>query len=480
MNGFSGKEVSSNLIWRLLERFGAQGVTFVVSLVLARVLEPEVYGTVALITLITSILQVFVDSGLGSALIQKKDADELDFSTVFYFNLAFSCLLYLLLFVASPWIAVLYHREELTSLIRVLGLVVIVAGFKNILLAYVSRHLLFKKFFFATLGGTIGAAVVGIWMAYNGFGAWALIAQNLFNATIDTIILWITVKWYPKKMFSLSRLKILFSYGWKLLVSTLLDRIWIHLRQLIIGLKYSTVDLAYYNKGNEFPQEATSAINSSIDSVLLPVMSRAQDSKEEVKSMTRRAIQVSSYIMWPAMMGLAACAEPMIRLLITDKWLPAVPYLRIFCITFAFYPIHTANLNAIKAVGRSDIYLKLEVIKKVVNLILIIGFMWISVFAMALSTILGSFINQIINSWPNKRLLGYRYVEQLKDILPSIAMSAVMGSAVYGLQFLGMNDLITLILQVVTGAGLYFVMSVIFRPKPYVYCKGLIRSLFKK
>ena len=199
-------------------------------------------------------------------------------------------------------------------------------------------------------------------MAYSGYGAWALVVQNLFNATIDTIILWITVKWYPKWEFSFSRLKVLYSYGWKLLVSTLLDRIWIQLRQLIIGIKYSTEDLAFYNKGHEFPEYATTAINSSIDSVLLPVMSKVQDSKEQVKMMTRRAIRVSSYVMWPVMMGLAACAEPLIRVLITDKWMFAVPYLRIFCITYAFYPIHTANLNAIKAVGRSDIFLKLEII----------------------------------------------------------------------------------------------------------------------
>lgn len=476
----SGEKISSNLFWRLMERFGAQGVTFIVSLVLARVLDPAVYGTVALITVITTILQVFVDSGLGTALIQKKDADDLDFSTVFYFNMAFSVVLYFLLFLFSPTIAKIYHRPELTPLIRVLGLIVIIAGAKNILHAYVSRHLLFKKFFFATLGGTVGAAIIGIWMAYHGYGAWALIAQNLFNATIDTIILWITVKWYPKWMFSFERLKTLFSYGWKLLVSTLLDKIWTQLRQLIIGVKYSAEDLAFYNKGHEFPEYATTAINSSIDSVLLPVMSRAQDNKGEVKKMTRRAIRVSSYVMWPVMMGLAACAEPLIRVLITEKWIFAVPYLRIFCITYAFYPIHTANLNAIKAVGRSDIFLILEVIKKIVGLVLILATMWFGVYIMALSSIAGSICSQIINSYPNRKLLGYGYLDQLKDLAPSVVLSVCMAIIVYCIQYFGLPDALTLALQISVGIVLYIGGSIVFKYDSYHYCVNIFKSFIAR
>ena len=477
MTNSSGKKVTSGLTWKLLERFGAQGVTFVVSLILARVLDPDTYGTIALITVITTILQVFVDSGLGTALVQKKEADDVDFSSVFYFNIVLSIILYVVLFVLSPWISRLYKIPELTPQIRVLGLVVVVAGAKNILQAYVSRHLLFKKFFFATLGGTVGAAFIGIWMAYHGFGAWALIAQTLFNTTVDTIILWLTVKWYPKREFSLSRLKVLFSFGWKLLVSTLLDKIWIQLRQLIIGVKYSTEDLAYYNKGNEFPQEATTAINSSIDSVLLPVMSQAQDSRESVKNMTRKAIRISSFVMWPVMIGLAAVAEPMIRLLVTEKWMPAVPYLRIMCLTFAFYPIHTANLNAIKALGRSDLFLGLEVAKKIVNLVLILISMRISVYAMALSAIVGSFFCQIINSWPNKKLLRYTYFEQLRDILPSVIMSFCMGIVVYGVQFFGLRDIFTLIIQIFSGVIVYAFLSVITKYEPFYYCLSIVKDV---
>ena len=277
----------SGFFWRLMERFGAQGVTFVVSVVLARLLDPKVYGTVALIAVFTTILGVFVDSGMGNALIQKKDADDLDFSSVFYFNMAMCLTLYGLLFLASPWIARFYEMPELTPVIRVTGLTLVVSGVKNIQQAYVSKHLLFKRFFFATLGGTLGAAVLGIWMAYRGYGVWALVAQGLFNTTVDTIILWVTVKWRPKWMFSFERLKGLFSYGWKLLASSLMDTVFNRLRQLVIGKMYTPENLAFYEKGGNFPYLLTNNINSSIDSVLLPVMSKAQDNRETVKNMTR-------------------------------------------------------------------------------------------------------------------------------------------------------------------------------------------------
>ena len=233
-----------NLLWRFFERCGAQGVTFLVSIVLARILEPTVYGTVALVTVFTTIMQVFVDSGLGSALIQKKDADELDFSSVFYFNMAVCLALYGLMYLAAPLIAAFYEQPSLTAIVRVASLTLIISGVKNVQQAYVSRNMLFKRFFFSTLGGTVGAAFVGIWMAYRGFGVWALVAQNLFNQTLDTLILWITVEWRPKRMFSFERLRGLFSYGWKLLVSALLDTGYNDLLQLIIGKLYTSADLA--------------------------------------------------------------------------------------------------------------------------------------------------------------------------------------------------------------------------------------------
>lgn len=468
------------MIWRFLERCGAQGVTFLVSVVLARLLDPSVYGTVALVTVFTAILQVFVDSGMGNALIQKKDADDLDFSSVFYFNLSMCLLLYICMFFAAPLIAAFYNMPDLTPVVRVLSLTLIISGVKNIQQAYVSRNMLFKKFFFATIGGTLGAAVIGIWMAWKGYGVWALVAQHLFNATLDTIILWVTVKWRPTRAFSLERLKGLFSYGWKLLVSALLDTGYNNLRSLIIGKLYTSADLAFFNRGKQFPNLIVTNINTSIDSVLLPTMSKEQDNRDRVRDMTRRAIKTCTFIMMPLMMGLAVCAVPLIRIILTDKWLPAAFFLRVFCFTFAFYPIHTANLNAIKAMGRSDLFLKLEVIKKVVSIAALVSTMFISVEAMALALPVTSILGQIINSWPNRKLLDYSYRAQLLDMLPQIGLSAVMGAIIFLIQFLRLSDVATLLIQVPLGALIYIVGSKLLHIDSYEYVKGLIKSYTKK
>ena len=470
----------NNFFWRFLERCGAQGVTFIVSIVLARLLEPTVYGTVALVTVFTTVLQVFVDSGMGNALIQKKDADDLDFSSVFYFNIAVCSVLYIIMFFSAPFIAVFYNKPELTSIVRVLSLILVISGVKNVQQAYVSRNMLFRKFFFSTLGGTIGAAIIGIVMAYLGFGVWALVAQMLFNTTIDTLILWISVKWRPKKMFAMSRLKGLFSYGWKLLVSALLDTVYNDLRQLIIGKIYSSDDLAFYNQGKKFPNLIVTNINTSIDSVLLPTMSKAQDDTVVVKNMTRRAIKTSTYIIMPFMVGLAVCAEPLVSLILTDKWLLCVPFLRIFCFSYAFYPIHTANLNAIKAMGRSDLFLKLEIIKKVVGLTSILITMWWGVMAMAYSLLITSISSQIINSWPNRKLLKYSYIDQIKDMLPQILLSIAMGISVYCVQFIGLNDILTLLIQVPLGGVLYVTGSRLFHIDSFEYILSTIKGIISR
>ena len=476
MGNNRSKKVFSNLIWRFMERILAQGVTFLVSIVLARILDPEIYGTIALVTVIITFMQVFVDSGLGNALIQKKDADDLDFSTVFYFNIVACIFLYGIMFLSAPIIASFYNRTELTPIIRVLGLTLVISGIKNVQQAYVSRHLLFRKFFYATLSGTIGAAVVGIFMAYHGFGVWSLVCQSIFNVLVDTIILWLTVRWRPKLTFSFIRLKELFSYGWKLLVASLIAVGYQEIRTLAIGKIYTDADLAYYNRGTQFPKFIIGNINTSIDSVLLPTLSSEQDNKERVRAITRRAIKTSSFLIMPLMVGLAVCAEPLIRLVLTEKWLPTVFYLRVFCFSFAFYPMHTANLNALKAMGRSDYFLKLEIIKIIVAVVALLTTMFISVEAMALSTIITSILSQIINSWPNKKLLNYSYLNQLKDMLPQITLSLVMGGMVFLISFLGLNDVITLIMQILVGGLIYIGASLIFKNDSFQYIVEVIKA----
>lgn len=469
-----------NFIWRFAERCGAQGISFIVSIVLARLLLPEIYGTVALITVFTTILQVFVDSGLGTALIQKKNADDLDFSTVFYFNFIVCVLVYTGLFFAAPWVAEFYGRPELTPLMRVSGLLLIISGVKNIQQAYVARNMLFKRFFYATIGGTIFSAFVGIYIACKGGGAWALVAQQLSNAAIDTLILWITVKWRPQWVFSFERLKGLLSYGWKLLVSGLIDTIYNNIRPLIIGRFYSSADLAFYKKGGQFPELIVANINASIDSVLLPVLSREQDNQSRVKSMTRKAIRTGSYIIWPMMVGLAVVAEPLISLVLTDKWLPCVPFLRVFCFTYALWPIHTANLNAINAMGRSDVFLKLEIIKKVVGLIAIAVTLPFGVFALALGGVVTGPIGAMINAYPNKKLLNYSFREQCWDMIPFLLMSAVMGICVWPIQYAALPRLAVIILQIIVGAAVYVLESKIFRIDVFYDCLTAVENMLHK
>ena len=479
-NQIDNKTTVKNFIWRFAERCGAQGVSFIVSIVLARLLEPSVYGTIALVTVFTTILQVFVDSGLGTALIQKKDADDLDFSSVFYFNFTVCLILYLGMFISAPYIAKFYGDETLVPVIRVISLTLVISGVKNIQQAYVSRNMLFKRFFFSTIGGTIASAFVGIFMAYIGMGVWALVAQQLSNATIDTIILWVTVKWKPKRMFSWKRLKELLSYGWKLLVSALLETVYNNLRNLVIGKLYSSADLAYYNQGDKFPKLIVTNINTSIDSVLLPTMASSQDDSARVKNMTRRAIKTSTYIMAPLMIGLAFCSNTIVELVLTEKWLPCVPFLQIFCITYMFQPVHTANLNAIKAMGKGDIFLKLEIIKKIVGMSLLLSTMWFGVMAMAYSLLVSCVLSQIINSWPNKRLLGYGYLEQLRDFMPGVILAVVMGICVYFIGYINLPNIIVLIIQVIVGATIYIVMSIVFKLESFLYLWNMVKTYLKK
>lgn len=473
-------KVFSNLIWRFGQVFGGQAVSFIVSIILARILAPEVYGTLALVTVIITILQVFIDSGLCNALVQKKNADDLDFSSAFFFNMFVCISLYLLMFAGAPLIARFYRNDELVPIVRWISLSLVLFGVKGVQQAYVARNYLFKRMFFATIIGTVGGAVVGIAMAYMGYGVWALVGQMLFNSAADTAILWLTVKWKPRLIFSFERLKGLLSYSWKILVSSLLDSLQSNITALIIGRKYTESDLAYYNRGRQFPTLATYVFNSSMDSVLLATMSAEQDDTARVSHMTRRTVRVSSYVMWPVAVGLAVCAEPLIRLLLTDVWLPCVPYMQIFCITCAFQPIYTANLSALKSLGRSDLFLKLELIKKVLGLSLIVISMRWGILAMALSEVITMLIGHMINSVPSRRLLNYGYFQQLRDIMPSVLLSVAMGVVVWTVSLLGLSDILTLPLQILVGVLFYAVMSAVLKLDSFMYLLDITGRLLRR
>lgn len=476
----SSRSVFSNMVWRFAERILSQGVGFIVSIILARIIGPDEYGLIAIVMVVTSILQVFIDSGMGTALIQKQDADDTDFSTIFHFNWLMGLVLYALLYVASPYVAGFYENEQLTSVLRAMGLILVVSSLRNVQQAVVSKRMEFRKFFYANSTGTIISGVIGIAMAYMGYGVWALVVQHIANIVLNTIVLWFTVKWRPSLVFSIARFYELFGFGSKILVSKIIDTVYMNLQAMIIGKKYTQADLAYYQRAKIFPETIIANINTSIDSVLLPAMSEVQDKQSRLRDMTRRSIKVSTYLMAPLMMLMFAAAEPMIRFLLTDKWMMCIPYLRIFCITFMFYPIHTANLNAIKALGRSDLFLKLEIAKKVVGVTAILLTMWHSVMAMALSGLVVSVLSQIINSWPNKKLLGYSYIEQLKDIMPNILASVAMALAVYWITYIQMPDICVLLLQLFTGFGIYVMLSKMMQLDSYEYVYSLVTKIIKR
>ena len=443
------RKVFSGLFWRFLERGGSQIVTLLVTIILQRLLEPAMYGTVSKVTVITAILLVFVDSGMANALIQKKDPDDLDFSSVFYFNIFFCLLLYLALFLLSPWLSAAFREPGLTPVLRVLGLTLIVAGLKNVQEAYVKKTMQFKRFFFATLGGTLFSGALGIVLALRGFGVWALVAQQLSNAAVNTAILWLTIPWRPKRMFSWRRLQ-------------------------------GNAEMAFFEKGQNWPNLLMDSVNTTMDSVLLPALSAEQERKERLRSMTRRAIQIGSFVIMPLLAGFAACATPLVRLLVTEKWLPTVPYLRIFCVIYAFYPMHLANLNAIKALGRSDMFLLLEIVKRGLELVILLCTVRHGAYVMALGLLGSELASQGINAWPNGRLIDYSYWKQLKDIAPILLLSLLMAACVYGLSFLALPDALILLIQIMLGVGIYAGGARLLKLDSFDYLIGTIRNLILK
>ena len=470
----------SNFIWRSLERFGANGISLFITIILARLLDPSIYGIVALISVFISILEIFLDSGLGTALIQKKDVGDLDFSTIFYFNVSFSVLLYVLLFFTAPLIDAFYGGIGITPVIRVMGLMLLIGSVKNIQQAYVARNMLFKKFFFATIGGTIGSAFVGIGLAYKGFGVWALVAQYLFNNFIDTLILWLTVKWRPKLLFDLKTLKDLLSFGWKLLVSNLIYKGYEDIRQLIIGRVYTPADLAFYNQGYKIPNLVNGNFDTSFTSILLPAISREQNDPQHVKNMLRRTNQLSQYVIGALRFGVIACAEPLISIVFTEKWLPAVPYLRLFCLGFSWGQMGNANMCVIVALGRSDIRLSIEITKTSIQLIFLIVTSFVSPMAIAIGVLISWHITAFVCTWPNKKLIEYSSLEQMKDLMPGMFIGILMCILVWSISLLGLSDGITLMIQIPTGAISYVVLSMMTKSESFYYILNLVKSYRRK
>ena len=470
----------SGVFWRLAERFLAQLISFVVSIVLARILVPDEYGIVALVMVFINIMNSFVTNGLGTSLIQKKNADDLDFSTMFHAGLVFAIILYLLLIVISPLISKIYNNGDLTLVLIAMGLKLPIASISSIQQAYISKRMEYRKFFYATLIGTIISGVLGILAAVNGYGVWALVIQYLSNSLIDTIVLAFVIGWHPKFAFSYARFKELFSYGYKVMFSGVIGTIFDQIKNFIIGLKYTSADLAYYNRGEHIPSLVYNNVNSTFESVFFSTISYLQEDKKMVKKSLSKIIKNVSYLVMPVMFGLAVVSKPLVILLLSEKWLNCVPFLVIVCITQAFGMISNIHLQAIKAVGRSDILLKLEFIKKPLYVLFIVAGMFISPIAIVLANCLYGFVALAINANPNRKILGYSVREQLGDVLPNFFISCIMALASFTVTFLHFGNFITLLLQVIVGVVVYLLLSIITKNESFYVVRDIVKKVSKK
>ena len=477
-----GKKAAASFLFKLTESVGTQGISFVVSVILARLLDPSDYGVLTMLTVFIAVSQVFVQSGLNTALIQKKDVDETDLSSVFYVSLLIAAALYALLFFLAPAIGAFFGMDALSPVLRVLALVLLPGALVSVQNAVIARQMAFRRLMAASLLSTALSGAVGIGMAAAGLGYWALVGQQLTNQLALALVLLRMVKWRPRALFSWARVRVLIRFGWKLLASSLLETGYNNLRTAVIGKQYAQETLGFYNRGKQFPELVMNAVNGSIQSVMLPVLSDEQDDMLRMKQMMRRSVMVSSFLVLPMMAGLAAVAEPLIRLLLTDKWLPCVPFLQICCIDFAFYPIHTANLQAINAMGRSDVFLRLELIKKSYGLAILAAsvLLFDSVYAIAWGAVVSTLLAAVVNASPNRRLLGYGYLEQMRDVLPAMGLSLIMFLAVSALRRLPLAPFPLLVCQTAAGVVIYGALSLLLRLESMRYLTDMLRGLLTR
>ena len=462
-------KIVSSLAWTFSERFFSQGITFIISIILARLLKPEEYGIISIVLVLVNLSNVFVISGFGEALIQKKIVKSIDFSTIFWCSLFLSFILYSGIYLIAPFLEKIYKIEQITLILRILALKIIISSVNTIQRAYIFRRMEFKKFFFSTSIGTVISGIFGIIWAYRGYGIWALVGQYLLNSLLEILILFIIVKWRPKFSFNWMSAKLLMKYSWKITGAAFINSLYSEARTLIIGSFYTPTDLAYYNRGNQFPSLLVVNINSAIGIVFFPVMSKLQNNKEELKVLVRQTIIVSSYVIFPILMGLMGVSKILVLLILTEKWLNSVFYLNILSFYWMTLPIQSINWQVLKALGRSDVCLKLELVKKVIGFSLILVTMFVSVKLLAISTAIFAIISTIINMNPNKKLINYSFKEQIKDIFKNFFMASCTGIFVYILGvYLNFSLIFIFFIQVFMGIFIYLSLSIIFKAEGFI------------
>lgn len=477
----SKQKVAGGLFWSYGERIMAQLVSLIVSIVLARLLDPENYGVISIVMIFITFCDAIVTGGFGNAIVQKKDADELDVNTMLCCSVATSILLYTIIFCAAPYIASFYNMPVIRSILRVLGLRLLISGVNSIQRAWIQKRMLFKRFFISTSFGTIISAIVGISMAYNGKGAWALVGQYLTNSFIDTTVLLITNDWKPRIQFSWKRAIEMCSYGWKVLVTTVVYTIEADLRSLIIGKKFGSADLAYYDQGKKFPNLLVANINTSISNVMFPVLSENQNNLMRLKQLCRRAVRSEIYLLSPLLIGLIGIADTFVVAILSEKWASCIPFLRILTLVFLVRPFTTTCQQSILAVGRSDITLRIEIIVNAVA----IGILFYSVFILesVLGVAIGTLIAELVSlgmfMYYENKIIRYSYKEQFQDLIPSLSLASVMGVIVFVVHFLPINEGLALFLQIMIGAVFYIIASYMLQFETFIYLIGMLKEKIK-
>lgn len=470
----------SGFLWRVIQNGGAQIISFIVSIILARLLSPEDYGLIAMITVFTNIALVFINVGFSSSIVQKKELNELDINTMFYSGIILATVIYLILFLCAPLISSFYAEPSLTILLRVESLIVIIGSLYSVQQALLIRRLEFKKSCLASILGVITQGLVGISLAYLGFGVWAIVFSTLSNYFVCAIILWVIVDWKPAFQFSFLSLNKVLGFSSKMLFSELLNSIFNNIRSIIIGKQYSSADLAYYNKGYQFPTLIMTQIDGAMTTVLFSSLSSIQDDwREKGLPALRRAMKMSLYICSPILLGLFAVAEPLVLLLLTEKWANSIIYVRLCCIICLFWPL-SAQRHALNARGQSGVTLKLNIISKIITLLLLLATYKHSVELLVSSTIIASLICLIIGMITYKKYLDYPLILQIIDIAPPILLSVVMSFGVWCVSLLKLSNLVTLVMQVIVGFILYILLSWIFRVDSFFYLLDMVKGLLSR
>jgi len=473
----------TGLIWSFIENFANLGVTFVAGIILARILSPREFGLIGMITIFIAVSESFINSGFSSSLIRKKDCTQADYSTVFFFNLGIGILFFTLLYFAAPAIGDFFKEPELKPIVQVLGLVLIIDSLTLIQKTILIKRIDFKLQAKISVISSTGSGIVAVVMAYKGFGVWSLVVQILSRQTLNSVFFWLWNRWKPIMVFSVDSFKELFGFGSKLLISGLIDTIYKNVYSMVIGKYFSAQELGFYTRASQFKQLPSQNISGVIQKVTYPVLASIQDNVPRLRDYYRKLIRSTMFITFNLMLGMAAVAEPMIITLIGEKWRPCIIYLQMLCFVGMFYPLHALNLNMLQVQGRSDLFLRLEIIKKILAIpTIIIGVFWgikIMIAGMMVNTLIAYYLNSF---WSGK-MIGYSMKQQVKDILPSFFMAALMAALVFCLRWvLNVNPLLTLIIQVFAGAMFILILSEITRFKDYLFLKSLIseKLSFKK